>query len=158
MIVANPMYFMLPFISVANSPYTAQATDFHPEVQEVADRILEECKDRERFYQECLINQAREYVVDNFEYETDFERGYRNIGKTYNMILSTEDTGDCIDFSLTFCSIMNHVDISCIIRSPNGAHRIALVKIDGNKWFVIEPQNLYQTGWLDEDTFQGFLI
>lgn len=158
MTVTNPFYVVVPFVSVANFQYTEQASQFHPEVQEVADRILDECHDEQHFYQECLIDEARSYMIDNFEYENDWEYGHSNGGKTDNMIVSMRKKGDCIDFSVTFCSIMKHVGISCIVRSPNGAHRIALVKLDGHKWHIIEPQNLAQTGWFDDDTFQGFLI
>lgn len=158
MIATNPFYLMVPFVSVANFHYTEQASEYHPEVQEVADNILKKCNDSDLSYQECLVGWTRIYMVNHFEYENDWEYGSRNGGKTDNMIVSTRKKGDCIDFSLTFCSVMKHLGISCIIRSPDGAHRIALVKLEEYKWFIIEPQNLVQMGWLHDKTFQGILI
>jgi len=140
------------------------ASEYHPEVQDIADGITEECEKKyadEKLLFNCKIEEARKYMIENFEYENDWEIGYPNGWFVENLLLTNRTSGnktkgDCIDFSITFCSLMKHVGISCIIRSTNGGHRIAVVRFK-NEWIPLEPQS-YDTGFFNDRLFQGFLI
>jgi hypothetical protein len=158
-VLHSPVFLLLPIVVSTSFHYTEIASQYHPEVQEIADDIVEQCGWMSVYsddYFNCLLDSSIDYMTSNFEYENDWEMGRPNGHVSENMILSHRKKGDCIDFSITFCSLMKHMDISCIVRSPNGAHRIALAKWD-DAWIPIEPQN-GKRGRIDDDLFKGFLI
>lgn len=159
MIYFNATYAFFPFIASSNFGYTEMASEYHPKVQEVADQIAERCEwlwtsPDLRF--NCMVESSAEYMTDNFEYENDWEMGKPNGAVTENLILSHRKKGDCIDFSVTFCSLMKHMGISCIVRSPNGGHRMAVVR-NGDMWIPVEPQN-GESGYFYDKHFGGFLV
>jgi len=159
MIHIDAAYAFFPLVASSNFGYTEMASEHHPEVQEVADRIAEKCAGLSPYPDlrfGCLLRESADYMSANFEYEDDWEMGKPSGAVTENLILSRRKKGDCIDFSVTFCSLMKHMGVSCIVRSPNGGHRMAIVR-NGDTWIPVEPQN-GESGYFYDKHFGGFLI
>jgi len=154
MIFTDVYYFWIPITAINSIQYTRMANEYHPEVQEIADNIIKGCENDTFDLVDCQIRSSREFLVDNFEYENDYTIGYDD--KALNMIQEHRNKGDCIDWSITFCSLMRHMHISCLVRSPNAQHYISIIRKD-DSWIPLEPQN-YGTGSFNDDTFRGFLI
>lgn len=104
------------------------------------------------FTQRCQITESKKYLKDNFEYEYDYEMGFRDI--SINMITEYRNKGDCDDWSVTFCSLMYHMNVSCIVLST-GNHYLTAVR-DGTTWDLIEPQGGGNA--LKDNMFQGYLV
>jgi len=153
MIITEPMYFSIPFTAIENVMYTRMANEYHSEVQTIADNITKACKEQTPDIENCQIMSARDFMLDNFKYARDYTTGYSDRG--FNMILENTTLGDCEDWSITLCSLLRHMGIPCIIRSPSFDHTITVIK-RGNSWYTVEPQN--HGNGLDDDIFRGFLI
>lgn len=145
-------YRDLPAAAINSILYTRMANEYHPEVQAIADNITETCKQQTPYIVDCQIVAARDFLVENYKYAPDFSAGYWN--KAFNMIVENATMGDCEDWSITLCSLLRHMGIACVVRSPSFDHVISVIK-NGDYWYPVEPQN-HKTGAFKE--FEGFLI
>jgi hypothetical protein len=168
MIWYNPNYFGLPFASMASAQYTQTANKYDPQTNAVARNISNECTNEtlnevnkfgiyglgDSIVQGCEIDKDQKYMQDNFKYEYDWAAtGFW--GKGYNMITENISKGYCKSWSITFCSLLRHQNVTCIVRTVKN-HAISMVKKD-DTWTIYDTTNGI-IGGIPSEVFDGWLV
>lgn len=165
LLVLSPSLAWMSFSRIYSVRTTRQAHEYHPEVELAAEEVTQHCRDKLLFLNEstytydqdlvdCQLEESLYYLGALYTYESDWELGY--FDKRVNLITSHRNKGDCEDWSLTYCSLLTHMDLSCIVMST-GTHSVVAAKDGWSRWRVFDPQNSLRLG-LSEQHFRGWLV
>lgn len=174
-------YFMLPFNAIQSTLLTRQSYEDNPMIENQSQKIIEYCENEtdeklenyidvsltafkeypdisildrleREWMEECKIERTLSFIQD-FSYVGDFSYGYADF--TVNMIVENSTKGDCDDFALTFCSLLNNMDISCkVVVTKN--HAMVVIQ-RGNIWIPYDPQT-GEYGYFRQSYFSGYMV
>lgn len=176
MIWQRPDYFLLPFKAIQSTILTRSSYDKDPAILNVTEKILFYCENETDYMMNDYLNMfpSTDKLTEDFlkkiwmnnckvEEAFVFMRNYTYIGDfafgitdfSTNMIKENTTRGDCEDFSLTLCSMLNNMEVPCKIVTTYNHAMVLLLQND--VWVPYEPQT-GQSGYFTQDVFNGWIV